>query len=872
MTSFCVNLEGPRLDEDEQAIETAAIAMTTAATNRIDLHMGSVAIITPGMEAILTDVRLGLRRLRLSPGFTLFAVASLALGIGVTTAVYSAVRTFFWMPRGIAAADELTVVSSRLGNYARIAWPDFGDLQTQQTVFRSLIGDSQIRTAVVSSHGAEIVAGDAVSGSYFGTLGAGVRHGRLLTPNDERDASRVVVLSERFWRTHFHGDSGAIGQIVRLGGEAFEIVGVVKEPFHGIDRFVPRSIWVPITAVPQPGDRGSSFGFAARLTDRNRGVVRVLGRLKPGVLPDRARSEVNLIGQRLDAAFPLDRERRREWSLKLNATEDDSEAARTVSGMILTGVGMLLLIACSNLANLALAKGTSRSEETAVRSALGASRWRLVREQLIESSMVVLAGGALGVWLLTALIDLFTIDFALGRGLVMTFRPEVSAPVLASAIVSMVLAVLVFGLWPAVQGTRADVRARIGAASSTPPRWGLHRTLVAWQVCGCVALTLVAAMSHRILSTIDRNLPGVPTVPVAVAEIDFSMNARDENQTRRTVDALLAGLRAQPGIDRAVASAGLPFAFFGAGASYFVTTPDALASQTGDLGQGTAVIPTTPGLFEAYDLPILRGRPFTDRDDAAAPRVAVISERLARTLFRSIDVVGRTVIIGRTRASTRGAQPETLTIVAVSGNPDGAPRTSRGQHYLFVPWTQRYERGIPVTLTARGASPSAIVGALRSTIHRVDSELAVTASGTGRVLLQGPLFVLRVIAALSTALAATSLVLAMAGLFGVLSHVVMRRTREIGIRLALGADRGRIFRWILRDGLHPVAKGIVLGLTIGAGARMAVSAWVVTDISAFEPLAFALIPVPFILAALAACYLPAARASRVDPNTALRDL
>jgi putative ABC transport system permease protein len=584
--------------------------------------------------------------------------------------------------------------------------------------------------------------------------------------------------------------------------------------------------------------------------------------------------ELNLIGQRLDAAYPLDRQQRRDWSVRVDATAPgDSEAVNTIAGMMLTGVGMLLLIACSNLANLALAKGTSRAEETAVRSALGASRWRLVREQLIESALVVLAGGGLGVWLLSALIDVFTTDFAMGRGLVMTFRPEVSAPVLGASIVSMVLAILVFGLWPAIQGTRSDVRTRIGAASSTPPRWRLHRNLVAWQVCGCVALTLVAAMSQRIIGAVGSSLPGVPTAPVAVAEIDFSLNARDESQARRSVDALVAGLRGQPGIERVIASSGLPFMFsVNPGSSSFVTTPDALPSQTRDPRQFASVIATTPGLFEAYDLPIVRGRGFTDRDDAAAPRVAVISERLARTLFRSVDVAGRSVVVDRPRRPSSPAERETLTIVGVSANPDGTPRTMRGDSYVFVPWAQRYERNVPVILTARGAAPSAVLGVMRSTIRRVDPDLAVSLSGTGRIVLQGPLFLLRVIAGLSTGLAATSLVLAMAGLFGVLSHVVMRRTREMGIRLALGADRRRIFRLVLRDGLHPVGKGILLGLTIGAGARMAVASWVVTDISAFEPLAFLLIPVPFIVAALAACYLPAARASRVDPNVALRDL
>ena len=822
------------------------------------------------MEPILRDIRLALRRLRMAPGFTLFGVASLALGIGVSTAVYSAVHTFFWIPLGVANAGELVAVSGR-NRLATVSWPDFQDLETQQTAFRSLAAVSPIRTAFISSLGAEVVNGEAVSGGYFGVVGTGVRYGRLLTPADEREGARVVVLSERFWRTHFHADPAVVGRGVRLGGLTFEVIGVAKSPFHGIDRLAPRSVWVPITTVARSRDAAAAFGVLSNASDRFRPFARVYGRLKPGVAPHAARAELNLVGQRLDAALPFGPDRRREWTLTLDATHEDLEGIRTITGTILTAVGMLLLIACSNLANLALAKGTSRSEETAVRTALGASRWRLVREQVIESSIVVLVGGGLGLWLLSVLVDAFTTDLALGYGFVMTFRPEVSAPVLAASVVSMVLAVLVFGLWPAIQGTRADVRSRIGAASATPPRWGLHRNLVAWQVCGCVALTLVSAMSYRILSGIGRELPGVPAVPVAVAEIDFSMNARDENQTRRTVDALVAGVRAQPGVERVVASGGLPFQFVGTRASYPVATSGALVNETGGRGQVTSVIPATPGLFDAYDLPILRGRAFTEQDDAAARRVAVISENLARTLFRSIDVVGRTVVVGSDRRSPRAGQPETLTIVAVSANPGGTPRYPGAEHYVFVPWAQRYERGVPVTLTARGPSPSAMLGALRSTIRRLDPDLAVTVSGTGRVVLQGPLFLLRVIAGISTGLAATSLILAMAGLFGVLSHVVMRRTREIGIRVALGADRGQIFRMILRDGLHPVGKGVVLGLIIGAGARMALNSWVVTNISAFEPLVFALIPVPFVLAAVLACALPAMRASRVDPNVALRD-
>jgi putative ABC transport system permease protein len=432
-------------------------------------------------------------------------------------------------------------------------------------------------------------------------------------------------------------------------------------------------------------------------------------------------------------------------------------------------------------------------------------------------------------------------------------------------------------VWPALQGTRINVRAGFGAGlAATPPKWRLHGNLVAWQVCGCVALLLVAAMAQRVIGAIGGGLPAAAAGgDLAIAQVDFALNARDESQTRRLVDALLAGLRAQPGIDRVAVSNGLPVGFMGATVrpGGMVTTEDEPFTAARDTGRSAAVIAASPELFETVGVKIRRGRNFTERDDAAAPRVAVISERLARDVFHSVDVVGRKLVLAaRPRLSPRASAPETMTVVGVSADVDEPTRTYRGDTFVFVPWAQRYEVGVPVVLTVRGRSPAAAVGMLRSTIRRVDPDLATSTVGTGSTLLQGPIFILRIIRGLATALASISMVLAMAGLFGVLSHVVLRRMREMGIRIALGADRGRIFRLILFDGMRPVAKGIVLGLVIGVGARLAVRAWVVTDISAFEPLVIAVVPLPFVVAALAACYLPAARASRVDPNVALRDL
>ncbi len=272
-------------------------------------------------------------------------------------------------------------------------------------------------------------------------------------------------------------------------------------------------------------------------------------------------------------------------------------------------------------------------------------------------------------------------------------------------------------------------------------------------------------------------------------------------------------------------------------------------------------------------VPLARGRDFRDRDDVAAPGVGIVTEQLARDLFQTTDVVGRTVLVAAgARLNGRSPAPRAIGIVGVSRDIQSSPTATRPDRLLFVPLAQQYESRAPILIIARAADPSAGVARLRTEIRRVAPELVVSAAGTGAVLLEGPYFLLRVIAAFAAALGALALVLAMAGLFGILTHVVERRTREIGIRLAIGAERGQILRLVLRDGVHPVVKGLILGLTIGLGSRIVLRGQIFTTIGAWDPLEFCVLPLVFVVSALIACALPAARASRVDPNVALRDL
>lgn len=830
------------------------------------------------MAGLLSDIRLALRRLRASPGFTLFAMVSLAVGIGVTTAIYSAVRTLLWMPLGVPHQRDLVQVADGQTPGPSMSWQDFDVLRREQTTFRNVAAFTRIHTAVSGAAEPRTVDGEAVSGEFFDTLQVRPRLGRLIDPADAVAGTHVVVLSTAFWSNTCAADPAIVGRTLRLGGELFEVVGVVAGDFHGLEqRPVPGSIWIPLSALSSDTGALGSPPWDTLRTERSSSLS-VWGRLKPDVPVGRAAAEVSMVARRLEAAqptAPTPGKLPRQWRLRpAGAALPDSSFVDTIVIAILTAIATLLLIACTNLANLALARGTSRAQEIAVRSALGAGRWRLVREQLVESAIVVVCGSALGLAILARLVAYWTVELPLSFGATTAFAPQVDASVLAACTGAMLIAVLVFGVWPALQSTRSDVRDALGAGhGATPPKWRLHRTIIAWQVCGSVALLLVALLCAKVLMSPDLSGLTARHADLAIAQVDFRSNGKSELQMRRLVAAILDDARTQHGIRSVSASTDLPFGFFGR-ESAFVTTPDhASAPPESPFWALPTIIATAPAFLSTIGIRLVHGRPFTDDDSAGAPRIVIVSEEFARETFRTTDVVGRAIVIRSPDPSRGRSGPalDSLTIVGVSED-DVPYENGKRRAVIFVPFAQWYQADAPVTFVANPINPRAGVAALRASIRRVDPDLSINAAGTGAVLIEGPLYLLGIIAVMAAALGTLALVLAMAGLFGVLSHVVTKRTREIGIRLAIGAERADVFRLIVRDGLQPVAKGLLLGLGIGLASRIAVKAFVETKVAAVDPWPLLLLPIPFILAALAACYFPAARASRVDPNVALRDL
>jgi putative ABC transport system permease protein len=532
----------------------------------------------------------------------------------------------------------------------------------------------------------------------------------------------------------------------------------------------------------------------------------------------------------------------------------------------------VLLIACTNLANLVLSRGASRRHEFAVRRALGAGRARLIREQLVEGAAIALSGGALGVVVTDRLMTLVATvvrDTFPGIPHLAAFQPTLSIEVLIAAGGFALLAFLVSSLVPAVQLTRVSDRAVLSSdtGAGALPRWRGRSNLIALQVAASVCLYLVTALGVTLLTTefSVTERPGLGRA--AVVEVPFHDQQRDEGRIRSIADRVVDDLRRAPGVTMSAVGSIQDRMDHVA-----LTLPGAVSRPGVPTGESTYLSVATPELLRVTGVPIVQGREFTDRDGAGSPPVIIVSRGLAGKLFGTADPIGRHVIA--TSPVWLPGESTTFTVVGVVADQVSDTSYDRINRVSYVPFAQRFTSELAFFATGPGDDLGPIVGHLRSAIQRADPDIAV--GFAGRADRAGMRWMVAAGARLATimsgSLATIAIVLAMAGLFGVLSHVVSRRTRELGVRIALGADRGRIVRLILKDGFRPVVEGLCIGLGAAALIRISLRALFEEPITAFDPIAFALGAGPIVIAAAIACYLPARRAAKVDPNVALRDV
>ena len=805
------------------------------------------------METLLQDIRFALRMLRKSPGFAAVALLTLALGIGANTAMFSVVNAVLLRPLSYPQPDRLVFLSewSQRVPYMSISMADMRDWQAMNTVFESIAPYRTEDVVLTGSNEAERLRERQISAEYFPTSRLTPVIGRAMTPQEDKvGAERVVLLGEGFWARKFGRDPGVLGRKLILDGEPYIVIGVLpSERMHGywqqIDVFT--SLWRNEDMLGGPGRRGEHPGLYA------------IARLKPGVTLEQARAELKSIAGRLAQKYPENRGNSAEVFTLLGAYVDD---LRPPLMALLAAVGLVLLIACANIANLLLARATERLRELAVRRAMGAGAWRLVRQSLTESLVLSFAGSVLGILLAAWCLQGFGHVFrdAVPR----MAESSMDRTVLLFSLGLTVFTALFFGIFPAVQSARTDVQqalqesGRTGAGRST----GRLRNAL---VVGELALSLVllagaALMGKSLYRIVHANAGFNPTHVLAASFTLPDAPYRDETKSREFIRQAVANLEAVPGVE----SAGFKWPLLGGAQTSFYAeghpVPQPGHFPTTDIGR------VTPDTFRAMGIGLVRGRYFEPRDTAGAPLVCIVDETLAAQAWPSENPIGRRISIDGPPMA--GREPVWRTVVGVVAHVKnyGVDQPSRFETY--VPNDQRPGQGGALIIRA-AADPGALTSAVRAAVRSVDPGVPLFGISPMEEVVAENNSARRLSVELITAFAGLALLLASLGIYGVISYLVVRRNHEIGVRIAVGAQRKDILQLVLGQGARLAGIGLAAGLVASLGAGWFLSS-LLFQVSPFDPITLGGVSAMLLAVALFACYLPARRATRVDPLVALR--
>lgn len=803
------------------------------------------------------DFTFAVRRLRSSPGFTAAAVITLALGIGANTTIFSLVNAVVFRSFGVERPNELVFFNTRLakGEFPGTSYPDYEDYRDRNTVLNGL-AMYHIAPVNVSREGGENTRfwGYEVTGNYFDLLGVRAVRGRLLRPEDDAGmgAHPVAVLTYNCWQTRFGADPDIAGKKVKIDGLDYTIVGVAPPSFVGTELIFTPELFVPVAMEKQV--EGSDW-----VHDRHAQQAWAIGRLKPGVSMKAAEADINSIAAQLGREHP---EADAGMTVRLSppgmAGTFLRGAINGFSAVLLVVAGMVLLTACVNIAGLLLARASDRRKETAIRVALGASRGQLVRQLLTESLVMSMAGGAAGILLALWLTDLVNI-----------WRPPVDVPViphvaidahvLVFAAVSSLLTSLLFGLAPALQSTRASLA---GAIKNDPPsdrfrRVSLRDVLVAAQVALSAVLLVGSVLVVRSLQhALSLNL-GFDPRHAATLSYDLGGNGYTRTQGREFQRRLLEKLRATPGIEAAGIIDGMPLTL---SINYdSVLLEGKPEPRPSDVPLANAYV-MTPGYLKAMRTRLISGRDFDERDSRDAPKVAIVNEAFARQLLPGEDPVGK-------RFRHNDGEPWIQIVGVVE---DGKYR-SLGENpspTMFTPMEQNW-RSTQQLIARSPLDEAETTRLLRRTVAELDPSLTVYEAGSVTERLGLALFPVKLAAVVLGSFGFLAVILAATGVYGITAYAVSRRTREIGIRMALGADPGQVLRVVL------IRTGVLLGIGAAAGFALAFGTGkffgqILYGVSAHDPVTYLSAIALMAVVALAACCAPALRAIRIDPLTALR--
>ncbi|MET0646172.1 MAG: ABC transporter permease [Pyrinomonadaceae bacterium] len=802
------------------------------------------------LTAFLQDVRYGVRTLAKQPGFTLAAVLTLALGIGANTAIFSVVNAVLLRPLPFDDPEQIMQVwatnTEEGDNDLVVSVPDFLDWQHQNRSFEQLAAYSSTSFILNGAGEPERVRGAKVSASFFPLLRVQPVAGRILTPEDDRvGGERVALVGHGLWQRRFAGDPRLIGQTVRLNDESYRVIGIMPPGFNFPVRKVGGAdIWVP-----------HAFDPNASMSKRSSSYLGVLGRLKRGVTREQVQADMESITRVLAEQFPATNRTRGAYVVPLR--EQLVEKARPMLLILLGAVSFVLLIACINVANLLLARASARHKEMSIRSALGATRARLIRQFLTESVLLGLLGGVAGLllaaWGLRLLVALAPPEI--------THISEISLDrnVLAWTFALSVLTGLLFGLAPAIKSSRLGVaeslKENAHGATAGRERGRLRSLLIVGEVALSLVLLVGAGLLLKSLWRLQNVEAGFTTDNVLTMTLSLPQYRFPDVERQRAFHArVVERLQNIPGVGAAGMTTILPLSGISEASDFQVVGRQ--------LGKGWPSLNTravSPDYLRAIGIQLLKGRSLTERDDRNAPPVCLVNGWMARRVFEGEDPIGR-------RIKTGGVEWEIVGVVgdvkhrALSGEPD---------FEMYVPYTQ-YPFVSNMTYVLRtGLDPAAVVASARAAIGAVDPEQVVDNVQTMDQVLLKSIAQPRFNTFLLSLFAAVALLIASVGLYGTLSYMVAQRTHEIGVRVALGARVDDVVRLVVGQGMKLVLAGVAAG-AVGAFVASRVLSGFLFEVSPTDVWTFAAAPLLLMLVALVACYAPARHAAKVDPLVALR--
>ena len=796
------------------------------------------------MSSLWQDVRASIRRLRKAPGSAIAAILLLAVGISVNSTFFSLVDGFLLRALPVKDADQL--VSIWPMPYGASSYTDYEEIRRQNTTFEGIIAISRRGTILRTNGETQLIKADYVSANYFSVLGVTPALGRSFTNVEETSNQATAIISYGLWQRQFAGDPEIVGKQLWFQGRDTLIVGVAPPEFYGLQRGFWTDVWFAAKTWDAPEN----------LTRRDRSDYELVGRLRPGVSLSQARAEFDVIAQRLSELFP---DTNKGLRLVLEPEAENARGRLVISAMLLAAVGLVLVICCANVAGMALAKMEAMRQEIAVRLALGAGRFRLVRELLTENLLLALAAGALALLLTTWLVTLYP---ALMPPMIfeMRFDVRVDRRVFLFTLLASLAAALLSGFFPALRASKADVVSALKGADESPLRRKLglspRNALVVGQIALSVVLMVTAGLLVKSLLLTEQINPGFDTKRNLLT-IEVAPSTDGVQRWSQFYEPLRERLRGLPGVKRASYSRVVPFSGSGGGATRKVFLPG-VELPPGQDWLDIHFNSVGPDYFRIMGTRILRGRDFSPADEAGSLHTTLISSTMARRFWPDRNPIGQHVKV-------EGADCEIIGIVEDSKN-EGIHE--QPEPYMYFPFAQVLT-GEGTLLVEAAGDPRALVDVVRHEILTQDKNAIFLSVMTLRQLIKSAFWPYRMPAFLAAALAVLGMFLAVIGLYGVTAYVMKRRTREIAVRMALGAQRGQVVRLVLLGSSKLAVTGLALGLASASGACRILSS-ILYGVKPSDPAVYALCALVVFTVALLASYVPARRAMRVDPMVALR--